>query len=74
VEELEKLFNELDPNEVVYFNDAVHPQHNYGWILKGRDFEMPSNLGCKRVNINGALNAHDVTDIIVREDETINAS
>jgi hypothetical protein len=28
VKELEKLFNELSNNEVVYFNDAVHPQHN----------------------------------------------
>jgi transposase len=77
VEELQKLFDELDGNEVVYFNDAVHPQHNtrpdYGWILQGEDFEMPSNPGRKRVNINGALNAHDVTDVIVREDETINA-
>lgn len=77
VEELDKLLNELDENEVVYFNDAVHPQHNtrpdYGWIFKGEDFEMPSNPGRKRVNINGALNAQDVTDVVVREDETINA-
>jgi hypothetical protein len=34
---------------------------------------MPTNPGRKRVNINGSLNAHDVTDVIVREDETINA-
>ena len=77
VDELHKLLAELDENEVVYFNDAVHPQHNtrpdYGWIFKGEDFEMPTNPGRKRVNINGALNAHDVTDVIVREDKTINA-
>lgn len=77
VEELHKLLDELGEKEVVYFNDAVHPQHNtrpdYGWILKGEDFEMPANPGRKRVNINGALNAHDVTDVIAREDETINA-
>lgn len=77
VEEIQKLFSELGSNEVVYFNDAVHPQHNtrpdYGWILQGEDFEMPANPGRKRVNINGSLNAHDVTDVIVREDETINA-
>lgn len=45
VGELEKLFNELDGNEVVYFNDAVHPQHNtrpdYGWILKGKISRCP---------------------------------
>lgn len=77
VEEIQKLLTGLDTNEVVYFNDAVHPQHNtrpdYGWILQGEDFEMPANPGRKRVNINGALNAHDVTDVVVREDETINA-
>lgn len=77
VEELDKLLDELDANEVIYFNDAVHPQHNtradYGWILKGKDVEMPSNPGRKRVNINGALNALDVTDVIVREDDSINA-
>lgn len=77
VEEIQKLLAGLEANEVVYFNDAVHPQHNtrpdYGWILQGEDFEMPANPGRKRVNINGALNAHDVTDVIVREDETINA-
>jgi hypothetical protein len=60
VEEPEKLFTELSDNEVVYFNAAVHPQHNtrpdYGWILQGEDFEMPTNPGRKRVNINGALN------------------
>lgn len=61
VEELQKLLKELDENEVVYFNDAVHPQHNtradYGWIFKGEDFEIPANPGRRRININGALNA-----------------
>jgi transposase len=61
----------------VYFLDAVHPQHNtrscHGWIKSGEDFEVLSNSGRERVNINGALNAHDVTDVVVREDERINA-
>lgn len=30
-------------------------------------FESPTNPGRKRVNINGSLNAHEVTDVIVRE-------
>ena len=77
VEELNDLLAQTDENQVVYFNDGVHPQHNtrpdYGWIYRGEDFEMPSNPGRKRVNINGALNAHNVTDVLVVESDRINA-
>ena len=77
VEKLNELLAKEDGNQVVYFNDAVHPQHNtrpeYGWIYRGQDFEIPTNPGCKRVNINGALNAHEVTDVLVVESERINA-
>ncbi|MBL7814569.1 MAG: IS630 family transposase [Saprospiraceae bacterium] len=61
---------------VAYFVDAVHPQHNtrpdYGWIKKGQEFTIAANSGRKRVNINGALNAHNVTDIVIDEADTIN--
>ena len=44
----------------VYFGDAVHPTHNtavnYGWIKKGDDFEVKTNSGRERLNINGAIN------------------
>lgn len=77
VKELKELLEQPIDNQVVYFNDAVHPQHNtrpdYGWIYKGEDFEIPTNPGRKRVNINGALNAHTVTDVLVVESERINA-
>lgn len=77
VKELSELLAQEDENQVVYFNDAVHPQHNtrpdYGWIYRGEDFEIPSNPGRKRVNINGALNAHNVTDVLVVESERVNA-
>jgi transposase len=77
LEAFQALMAGLSPEEVVYFNDGVHPQHNtrpdYGWIPKGQTFEMPSNPGRRRININGALNAQDVTDIVVREDDRINA-
>ena len=77
VQELGDLLAQTDENQVVYFNDAVHPQHNtrpdYGWIYRGEDFEIPTNPGRKRVNINGALNAHKVTDVLVVESEQINA-
>jgi transposase len=77
VEKLTELLSEVNENQVVYFNDAVHPQHNtrpdYGWIYKGEDYEMPANPGRKRVNINGALNAHNVTEVVIIEAERINA-
>lgn len=68
---------EEEPTEsVAYFLDAVHPQHNtkaaYAWIKKGQECAMPANSGRKRVNINGALNAHDVTDVVIDEADTIN--
>jgi transposase len=56
--------------------DAVHPQHNtrasYGWITSGENFDIASNSGRSRLNINGAINAHDVTRVVVREDQRIN--
>ena len=77
VQQLSELLAQEDENQVVYFNDAVHPQHNtrpdYGWVYRGEDFEIPSNPGRKRVNINGALNAHKVTDVLVVESERVNA-
>jgi transposase len=77
VQELNELLGQDNEDQVVYFNDAVHPQHNtrpdWGWIYRGEDFEMPANPGRKRVNINGALNAHEVTDVLVVESERVNA-
>ena len=77
LEEFQALMDGLGPEQVVYFNDGVHPQHNtradYGWIPKGKTFEMPSNPGRRRINLNGALNAKDATDIVIREEERINA-
>jgi transposase len=75
--DMTSFLGDLDENTVVYFNDAVHPQHNtrpdYGWILKGDTFEMSANTGRYRLNLNAAINAHAVTDIVIREDKTINA-
>jgi len=77
VQELRGLLAQKEANQVIYFNDAVHPQHNtradFGWIYRGEDFEIPTNPGRKRVNINGALNAHEVIDVLVVESERINA-
>ena len=71
---LDKIKDESE-HSVAYFVDAVHPQHNtrsdYGWIKKGQDAVVLANTGRKRININGAINAHDVTDVVIDEADTI---
>ena len=58
--EYRKLLKTKGNNEPVYFGDACHPQWNsipaYGWIRRGKEKELQSNSGRKRVNINGAVN------------------
>ncbi len=77
LEEFDALIEGCSEADEIYFSDAVHPQHNTrvcsGWIASGEDFEIESNTGRDRVNINAALNAFDVTDVVVREDASINA-
>lgn len=76
IENFKKLNKELSSKEAIYFSDAVHPQHNtkssYAWILKGEEKEVKAVSGRKRININGLLNANDVTDVIAIESPTIN--
>ena len=59
IENYEKLLNNLDADEVVYFGDAVHPDHQvrpaHGWFYKDDKPTVPSNSGRKRVNIHGAV-------------------
>ena len=76
VKRYEKLKATQNENDETLFMDGVHPQHNpisgYAWILKGKDKEIPTNTGRKRINLNGALNRKDF-DVTIREDERINA-
>lgn len=76
LKEFNELQSNLKENEVLYFGDAVHPQHNTqiacGWIRKGEDKEIKSNTGRTRININGVLNP-ETKEVIIREDKTINA-
>jgi transposase len=77
IKEFEGLFESKDQSVVVYFNDGVHPQLNtkaeYGWIKKGQEYEMPSHPGRVRVNISGALNPLDVTDVITVFEDSVNS-
>lgn len=73
--EYQKLKDNLNPKDRIYFVDASHPHHNnkssYGWIPEGEERWIKTNTGRKRVNINGALTLNDLT-IITRLEETIN--
>ena len=72
----ETLKANLGEQDDVYFMDAMHPQHNtqagYGWIRKGQDFNVRSNTGRQRLNINGVFSFKMLRPII-RTEETINA-
>lgn len=56
--------------------DAVHPQHNpvmaSGWIKQGKHFQISSNTGRQRLNINGAV-CLDTLNLVMRYVDTINA-
>lgn len=76
-ESLKKLISNLPSNSAVYCLDGVHPTHNTGtckgWIMKGQEYEMPSNSGRQRLNINGAMNVKNPTDILIDYTESVNA-
>jgi transposase len=67
----------LPENEVILFGDGVHPHHNtestYAWIEKGKEKEILSNTGRVRLNINGAINPANPTEIVYHECDTIDA-
>jgi transposase len=78
--ELSAIFKKLDKKKeesVIYYADGVHPTHNsrstYAWIEKGTELEQPTVSGRDRVNINGLLNAKDVTDVITVDCQSVNA-
>ena len=60
---------------LIYFMDASHPTFNtnlnYGWIKKGSNFEIKTNSGRSRLNINGAIEINS-KDVITRSYKTIN--
>jgi transposase len=66
----------LTNQEVILFMDGVHPQHNTStcrtWSKRGEKKFIPSNSGRQRINLNGLYNPHN-QDVIIREDESINA-
>lgn len=77
LQKIAHLLEKKPENTEIYYNDATHPQHNTrperGWIRKGAEFEVSSNSGRNRLNLNGAVNAHNPTEIIIQEQSRINS-
>jgi hypothetical protein len=72
----EDLKKNKGPDHVIVLMDAVHPQHNpvlgCGWIKRGKDHEVHSTSGRKRLSVNGAIDSKRM-EPVVRYDETSNA-
>ena len=76
LEDYENIKENKAEKDVILFMDATHPQHNpvmsNGWIKQGKDFQICSNTGRQRLNINGAISL-DTLNLVMRYDDTINA-
>lgn len=76
LEEYKNIKENKSQEDAIYFMDATHPHHNpvagYGWIKRGRDHEIRTNTGRRRININGAISTEDMRPVI-RYDDSINA-
>ena len=76
IEKYAELKEARDPEDRIWFIDAVHTLHNsqpaYGWLKKGFEYTIESNTGRRRVNINGAYNIDD-HKVVIDEAITINA-
>jgi transposase len=72
----EALMNRLEPDELVYFADAVHPEYQSrpacGWVRRGVRPAVRKGKGRRRVNLAGAL-CLETGDLRLVEDERITA-
>ena len=77
VQRIETVFSTKKEHNIFYYADNIHLTHNtystYAWIRKGKYLEQPTESNRDRININGLLNAHDVTDVFSYEYLSINA-
>ena len=75
LDQLEQITQQADT--AIYYTDGVHPTHNtrslHAWIPKGESYELPTVSGRDRVNINGAVNADNTSEVIIQTSQHINA-
>jgi transposase len=72
----ETLLNRLEPDELVYFADAVHPEYQsrpaHGWVRRGERPAIRKGKGRRRLNLAGAL-CLETGDLQIVEDERVTA-
>ena len=73
-----RKYNRLKKKEgLIYFADSTHPMLNpvlsSGWIRKGRNFDVKTNSGRERVNINGAIEMTTLS-VVSRSCKRVNGS
>ena len=72
-----KKYNRLKKKGLVYFADSTHPMLNpilsAGWIRKGKEYEVKTNSGRQRVNINGAIEMKTL-NVVSRSCKRVNGS
>ena len=73
-----RKYNRIKKKEgLIYFADSTHPMLNpvlsSGWIRKGRDFDVKTNSGRERVNINGAIEVNTL-NVVSRSCKKVNGS
>ena len=68
-------YNEVKDKGLVYFADSTHPMLNpvlsSGWIRKREEFEVKTNSGRERVNINGAIEINTLS-VVSRSCKKVN--
>ena len=72
-----KTYNKVKKKGLVYFADSTHPMLNpilsSGWIRKGKEYEVKTNSGRQRVNINGAIEMRTL-NVVSRSCKRVNGS
>ena len=70
-------YNKVKKKGLVYFADSTHPMLNpilsSGWIRKGKEYEVKTNSGRQRVNINGAIEIKTL-NVVSRSCKKVNGS
>ena len=62
---------------LVYFADSTHPMLNpvlsSGWVRRGKEFDVKTNSGRERVNINGAIEVNTL-NVVSRSCKRVNGN
>ena len=73
-----RKYNRLkEKGSLIYFADSTHPMLNpvlsSGWIRRGKDFDVRTNSGRERININGAIEVNSL-NVVSRSCKRVNGN